>query len=79
MKLMINAPHDRPFLARFTKQLGGDVVFCRFRPAKYRNGLDLNDPTKPRWDVSEAVFFDDDSFDGWSELPEGFEQVKFRD
>jgi hypothetical protein len=79
MKAMVDAPRDRPFLARFIAPRGGDVKFCQFRPERYRNGLDLENPEIPRWDVGEALFYNDTVFVGWTDLPEGFETVNIRD
>lgn len=78
MKPMKDAPRDRPFLVRFTARLGGDVAFCRFRQdGQFRAKLD--NPDFARWDVDGPVYFRDDAFKGWTDLPEGFENVRFKD
>ncbi len=77
---MNEAPLDRPFLARFSDALGGDVKFCQARPAMYGAvpPEGLSPAEIPRWDTDEPVFFADVAFEGWTELPEGFTNVQFK-
>lgn len=82
VKPMDTAPRDRAFLATFTPEMRGGTVFCRFRPERFRNGLDLEQPNMPRWDAGgQAVFFEDKHFVGWTDLPVNFRDVDqfFRD
>ena len=82
MKPMTEAPHDKPFLARFktvNDRAGTDhVTFCQIRQGRFAVRDEMtSDPTFPRWDVGAMVFFNDDQFLGWADLPEGFTNPNF--